>query len=151
MSVSPFPMATIFWSGLGHLLEKESFSSNLFSTTTQWLQWQMVFLEQGNISLGTPGFTHLVTLVIEGSLWTWSARTCAHNHSVDLPLNLNCKSNVYVLKSWAYFLLTFLWFITFVTLFDTERTAVITTDESFSTATLCVSCGSAHFHIDLST
>ncbi len=56
----------------------------------------------GYISLGTPGFTLLVTLVIEGSIWTWSARTCADNHSVDLPLTVKCKSSVHVPKTCAY-------------------------------------------------
>lgn len=55
--------------------------------------------KRGYVSLGTPGFTPLVGLVIEGPIWTWSARTCADNR-VELAsqLNISCKMIVYVPK-----------------------------------------------------
>lgn len=55
----------------------------------------------GHILLA-PGFTLLVNLVVEGSLWTWLARTCADNHSVYLLLSVTRNSSVYEPKSWIF-------------------------------------------------
>lgn len=96
-------------------------------------------------SRGTPGFTLLVNLVIEGAVGTIPAGTCAESHFVHLPLNATCRL---VLFSSLTILCRFL---AFPTLLNAKAALGITTGESFFTATLCVTCGCTFFYKDLST
>lgn len=106
-----------------------------------------VFFKAEYLSLGTPGFTLLVNLVVEGSIWTCSARTCADNHSVHSVLAVNLVCVCAKVMCLFLSLLTSLGrFLAFVTLLDTKCAVFITTGESFFTAALCVMCGRTLFH-----
>lgn len=92
MSVNASPLATIISSGLGHLffffLRKIKGAEGGITNLSE--QKQNLALTAEYLSLGTPGFALLMNLVVESSIWTCSAGTCAENHSVHLPLSVTC-------------------------------------------------------------